>query len=154
MFSNNQKLLAIADGRAVPLGNVPDEVFASGMLGNGFAVEPISGTIYSPVSGRIDSVTETKHAYTIKSDDGLDILVHIGVDTVKLGGQGFISLVERGDNVRAGDVIAKADIAYIKANGLSPITPVLIANHDELKSYDFKLGAVRGGRSAVMTYKK
>lgn len=154
MLSSNKKLLAVADGNAVALESVPDEAFASGMLGNGFAVEPSAGTIYSPVNGKVESVTDTRHAYTIHSDDGLDILIHIGVDTVKLGGEGFISLVERGDSVRAGDIIAQADLGLIKSNGLSAITPVLVANSDELKSYDFKLGNVRGGRSAVMTYKK
>lgn len=151
---NSQKLLAVADGRAVPLRDVPDEAFASEMLGKGFAVEPSSGTIYSPVSGTVDSVTDTCHAYTIRSNDGLDILIHVGVDTVKLCGEGFISLVEQGDSVRAGDVIAKADLGLIRSNGLSAITPVIVANHDELSSFDLKLGAVRGGRSAVMTYKK
>lgn len=154
ILSFGKKLLAVADGQAIPLEQVPDEAFSSKMLGDGFAVNPVSGTIYSPVNGKIDSVTETRHAYTIHSDDGLDILVHIGVDTVKLGGRGFISLVEQGDSVRAGDVIAKADLGLIKSHGLSALTPVLVANHDELKSYDFKLGNVRGGKSAVMTYKK
>lgn len=154
MLSANKKLLAVADGTALPLSSVPDEAFASGMLGDGFAVEPAAGNIYSPVNGRIDSVTDTRHAYTIHSDDGLDILVHVGIDTVKLGGEGFISLVEQGDTVRAGDIIARADLDRIKSSGLSAITPVLVANHDILKSYDFKLGQVRGGKSAVMTYKK
>ena len=151
---SSKKLLAVADGNAVPLGKVPDEVFSSGMLGNGYALEPVSGTIYSPVTGRVDSVTDTRHAYGIHSDDGLDVLVHIGVDTVKLGGEGFISLVEEGDSVRAGDIIAKADLALIRSRGLSPITPVLVSNSDELRTFDVKLGSIRGGRSTVVTYKK
>ncbi len=154
MLSTNKKLLAVSDGTALPLSSVPDEAFSSGMLGDGFAIDPMAGNIYSPVSGHIDSVTDTRHAYTIHSDDGLDILVHVGIDTVKLGGEGFISLVEPGDAVRAGDIIARVDLEHIKNRGLSAITPVLVANHDTLKSYDFKLGQVRGGKSAVMTYKK
>ena len=154
MFSTNKKLLAVADGQAVELGAVPDEAFSSGMLGNGFAVVPSAGTIYSPIDGKIQSITDTRHAYTIHSDDGLDILVHVGIDTVKLGGDGFISLVEPGDTVRAGDMIARADLKKIKSSGLSPITAVLIANHDDLTDYTFRLGQVRGGKSAVMTYKK
>lgn len=151
---SSKKLLAVADGNAVPLGRVPDEAFATGMLGSGYALEPVSGTIYSPISGQISSVTDTRHAYGIRSDDGLEVLVHIGVDTVSLGGEGFISLVEAGDSVRAGDVIAKADLALIRSRGLSPITPVLVSNADELRSFEVRLGSVRGGRSAVITYKK
>lgn len=154
MLSNNKKLLAALDGNAIPLSSVPDEVFSSGMLGDGFAIDPASGNVYSPVNGHIDSVTDTRHAYTIHSDDGLDILVHIGIDTVTLGGDGFISLVEPGDAVRAGDIIARVDLDHIKKNGLSPISPVIIANHDTLRHYDFKPGQVRGGKSTVMTYKK
>ena len=106
MFSNsNKKILAVADGEVIQLSHVPDEVFSSGMLGEGFAVQPTAGTIYSPVNGTIGSVTETKHAYTVRSSDGLDILVHIGVDTVKLGGEGFISLVEEGDKVKGESVV-------------------------------------------------
>ena len=117
MFSNaNKKILAVADGEVLPLSRVPDEVFSSGMLGEGFAVEPTAGTIYSPVNGTIGSVTETKHAYTVRSADGLDILIHIGVDTVKLGGEGIISLVEEGDEVKEGDVIALAKEGTLSVN--------------------------------------
>ena len=154
MRLNNKKLFAVADGNAIPRASIPDEAFASGMLGDGFGIDPLSGVIYSPASGRIDSVTPTRHAYTIHSEDGLDILVHVGIDTVKLGGDGFISLVEPGDAVHAGDMIARADIKKIKGAGLSPITAVLVANHDDLTDYTFRLGQVRGGKSAVMTYKK
>lgn len=155
MFSNsNKKILAVADGEVLPLSRVPDEVFSSGMLGEGFAVEPTAGTVYSPVNGRIDSVTETKHAYTVRSDDGLDILVHIGVDTVKLGGEGFLSLVEEGDSVKAGDIIARADLDIIKKQGLPTVIPVIVSNFEDMKSFEVKTGAVRGGKSAAMTYKK
>lgn len=155
MFSNsNKKLLAVADGEVLPLSRVPDEVFSTGMLGEGFAVEPTAGTIYSPVSGRIDSVTETKHAYTVRSYDGLDILVHIGIDTVKLGGEGFLSLVEEGDEVKAGDIIARADLGLIKSRGCPAVIPVIVSNFEDMKSFDIKTGAVRGGKSPAMTYKK
>ena len=155
MFSNsNKKMLAVADGEVILLERVPDEVFSSGMLGEGFAVEPTAGTIYSPVSGTIGAVTETKHAYTVRSEDGLDILVHIGVDTVKLGGEGFISLVEEGDEVKAGDIIARADLDIIKKQGCPTVIPVIVSNFEDMKSFEVKTGAVRGGKSAAMTYKK
>ncbi len=153
-FTANNKLLAVADGEAMPLADVPDEAYAKKTPLDGFAVEPVAGTIYSPVTGIVENVADAKHSYSIRADDGLDVRVQIGLDTENLGGKGFISLVEAGDTVRAGDVIAKADIAMIKSSGYSAITPVLVSNRDKLKSYDFRPGWVRGGKSAVMTYKK
>ncbi len=147
-------LLSVADGRAIPLSEVPDEAFSSGMLGTGFAVEPDKGTIYSPVDGRVEGVTDSRHAYSIRSDDGLDVLVHIGVDTVKLGGAGFLPLVSEGDRVSAGDAIARADLGVIRAAGCRTVTPVLIANGEGLEGVRFKLGSVTGGKSPVMLYKK
>lgn len=147
-------LLSVADGRAIPLSEVPDEAFSSGMLGTGFAVEPDKGTIYSPVDGRVEGVTDSRHAYSIRSDDGLDVLVHIGVDTVKLGGAGFLPLVSEGDRVNAGDAIARADLGVIRAAGCRTVTPVLIANGEGLEGVKFKLGSVTGGKSPVMLYKK
>lgn len=154
MILSTKRLLAVADGNAVPLESVPDEVFASGMLGRGYALEPVSGVIYSPVSGHIDSIARTRHAYGIRSDDGLEVLVHIGIDTVGLDGEGFISLVEVGDGVRAGDVIAKVDLELLRDRGLSALTPVVVSGADELRGFETRLGSVRGGRSAVVTYKK
>ncbi len=147
-------LLSVADGRAIPLADVPDEAFASGMLGSGFAVEPSGGTIYSPVDGVVEGVADTRHAYTIRSEDGLDVLVHIGVDTVKLGGAGFLPLVGTGDRVNAGDAIARADLGIIRAAGCTAVTPVLVANSEELDGVKLKFGNVTGGRSAVLTYKR
>lgn len=146
-------MLAVADGRAIPLTDVPDEAFASGMLGAGFAVEPSGGTIYSPVDGVVEGVAESRHAYSIRSEDGLDVLVHIGVDTVKLGGAGFLPLVGAGDRVNAGDAIARADLSVIRAAGCTAVTLVLVANSEALDGVKLKLGNVNGGRSAVMTYK-
>lgn len=152
IFSSVNKLLAVADGEAVSLRDLRErgEEADSG----GFAVEPISGTIYSPVSGRVESVAGAGQSYGIRADDGLDILIRIGEERAGFLSRGFISLVERGDVVRAGDVIAKADIAMMKLKGYSVTTPVLITNREKLQSCDLKLGWVRGGRSAVMTYKK
>ena len=152
---NQTKILAVADGSAIPLTEVEDEAFASGMLGEGFAVKPTSGTIYSPVDGKIEGITETKHAYSIHSDDGLDVLVHIGVDTVKLGGMGFTPAVNEGDTVKAGDVIAMADLGAIRAAGYDTVTPVLISNNDKIPGEKMKMkyGQVRGGVSAVMSWR-
>ena len=152
MLKHQSKLLAVADGNIVPLDQVPDEVFSGKMLGDGFAIEPSSGTIYSPADGKVENISGTKHAYSIRSNDGLDILIHIGVDTVNLGGEGFTPLVNEGDEVHAGDVIARADLSLIRGKGLAAVTPVLIANFDALDKYEAATGEVKGGRSAALTY--
>ena len=94
IFKKKQVLLAVTDGEAIPLSSVRDEAFASGMLGVGFAIEPSMGTVSSPVGGTVESVAETGHAYTIHTKDGLDILVHIGIDTVSLKGDGFLPMAK------------------------------------------------------------
>lgn len=152
--SNRKKLLAVADGMALPLDDVPDPAFSGRMLGDGFAVEPSAGVFYSPVDGKVESVTDTRHAYSIRSDDGLDILVHIGIDTVELKGKGFSSLVSTGDRVKAGEPIARVDLDLIRAGGMPTITPVLVSNADELKAFELSLGEVKGGASAVLKYRK
>ena len=153
MKNKTKELLAAADGTAVPLSDVPDEVFAAKMLGDGFAVEPENGVFYSPADGVVESVTDTLHAYTIRTDDGLDLLVHIGVDTVELKGRGFESAVRTGDRVRAGDVIAKVDLGYVRSQGYPVITPVVVSNFEEMKSCDIRCGEVIGGKSAVVEYR-
>lgn len=155
MFKSKQnKIYAVADGRAVAIDEVPDEVFASHMLGDGFAVEPANGEIVSPVDGVVTGITETGHAYTLRSKDGLEILVHIGIDTVSLGGRGFESFVREDSRVSVGDPIAKADLSLIRESGCGTVIPVVITNADELgiRDLSFELGEVKRGKSAVATY--
>lgn len=155
MFGTKQKkICAVADGEAVAIDEVPDEVFASRMLGDGFAVEPERGEIVSPVDGEITSITETKHAYTITSNDGLEILVHIGIDTVALGGRGFESFVREGARVSVGDVIARVDLSFVKDSGYHTVIPVVITNAEESGICDlsFNFGKVKRGESAVALY--
>lgn len=150
----NGTLLAVADGWAMPLSAVPDEAFSSGMLGVGFAIEPTAGTIYSPVNGSVDSVTETGHAYTIVSEDGLDILVHVGIDTVQLKGEGFLPMVQKGDRIKKGDVLARVDLERIKKSGLPLTVPVLITSPEEIKiTLSPPNSPVIGGKTAVLQYR-
>lgn len=154
MFSKSKnRLLAPASGRAISLESVPDEVFSSKMLGEGFAIEPETGVFFSPADGVIEGVSETLHAYTIHTSDGLDVLVHIGIDTVELGGKGFSNCVDVGEKVKAGDVIARADIAFIRSKGFATVTPVIVSNHEKLSSFELNLGKATGGETAVMNYK-
>ena len=146
-------LLAVANGRAIPLSDVPDEAFSTGLLGQGFAIDPTDGTIYSPIAGCLHAISESKHAYTIFSDDGLDLLIHIGIDSVTLKGEGFSPLHAAGDRLHAGDVLAKVDLTLLESRGLPRIIPVVITNPERLKDIDFTYGSTEGGKSEVMHYR-
>lgn len=151
-FRKNPALLAVADGRALPLSAVPDEAFASGILGVGLAIEPSSERILSPAAGRVESVAETAHAYSILTEDGLDLLVHVGIDTVKLGGEGFSPAVRTGDRVKAGDLLVQVDLSLLQRRGLPTVTPVLVTNPEQLSVHELSLGDTVGGKTAVMRY--
>ena len=146
-------LLAVANGKAISLSEVPDEAFSSGILGVGFAVDPIDGTIYSPVSGKVESIAETLHAYTISTENRLDVLIHIGIDTVDLKGEGFLAMVKVGDRVKAGDVLARVDLNLLHGRNFPKMIPVIVTNPERLESYKIRTGNVIGGESAVMQYK-
>ncbi len=146
-------LAAVANGRAIALSEVPDEAFSSGMLGCGFAVLPSDGRVCSPTDGTVVGISRARHAYLIRSLDGLDILVHIGIDTVKLNGEGISPLVREGDRVSRGDAIALADTARIAAAGCYAAIPVVISNSEATEGIRLKFGRVEGGRDTVLTYK-
>ena len=146
-------LLSPCTGSAVSLKEVPDEAFSEELLGKGFAAEPAEGKFYAPIGGRVESIAESKHAYTVLSDEGLDILVHIGVDTVRLGGEGFVACVKEGQRVRAGELLAEADIDGIRQKGLSAICSVLVTNPERMVHEEYKLGACMGGKDTVMCFR-
>ncbi len=149
----NKKICSILSpmsGSLVPLETLNDEVFSQKILGDGIAIEPVSGKVTSPVKGEIISVAETLHAYGIKSEDGVEILVHIGLDSVKLGGKGFESLVSVGDRVDAGQPICNVDINLLKKNNISPITPVVITS--EVYNLNKKSGKVTANRDAILEF--
>lgn len=117
-------------GKVIQLEKVNDKTFASGVIGKGLAIDPEEGVIVSPVDGTIVSIFETKHAICIKSNDGVEILIHIGIDTVQLGGKYFESLLKAGDKVKKGAPIMKFDIEAIKKEGYEIVTPIIITNSD------------------------
>lgn len=116
------------DGTLVAIADVPDPVFASGAMGAGIGVEPTSGTVYSPVTGTIIVTMGTGHAYGIRTDEGVEVLVHVGIDTVNMKGEGFEPKVAQGDHVNAGDVLVEVDLAKIAEAGYSTTTVVIITN--------------------------
>lgn len=122
------KIRTAVAGKVVSLDDVPDKVFASRALGEGVGIIPSNGTIVAPVSGVLATVAGTGHAYGIKTDDGVEVLVHVGIDTVRLKGEGFTVNVAKGDRVTAGDVLATVDLEAVKAAGYDPMTIIVVTN--------------------------
>jgi glucose PTS system EIICBA or EIICB component len=138
-------------GEIVPLADVPDQVFSQKMMGDGFAVMPTDGTVVSPVDGNIINVFPTKHAIGIKSAGGHEILIHFGIDTVKLNGEGFEALVKEGDEVKKGQPILRVDLDYVKNNAPSIVTPVIFTNLQAGQAVHIKKqGAVSQGEDGVV----
>ena len=117
-------------GKMILLGEVEDEVFSSGALGQGVAVIPEAPEVYAPVDGEVVMVADTKHAVGFTSNDGVEVMIHMGLDTVKLEGKYFDIKVKQGDKVKRGDLIAIVDFQKIKEAGYPVVTPVLILNSD------------------------
>ena len=131
------------NGTVIPLSEVQDAVFSSEMLGKGFGVEPSEGKAYAPVDGEVTTVFDTKHALGLMSKNGVELLIHIGMDTVKLNGRGFDVKVKAGDQVKAGDLLAEFDMDLIKSEGYPVTTAVVITNTDDCEAIgEVKTGAV------------
>lgn len=149
---NSFNMFATQNGEAIELSKVPDEAFASKMLGDGIAIIPNDNNILSPVDGTIIQVTDTLHAYGIQTETGLDVLVHIGINTVELKGEGFKSLVKEGDKVKVGNPIATADLELIKEKGYEIYTPIIITNVSDVENLSCNYGNVTAGKDIVITY--
>lgn len=130
------ELYAHLNGTVVPMEEVEDEAFASKVLGEGVAIEPSEGKLYSPCDGKIDMVFDTKHAVNIVSKEGCEVLLHIGIDTVKLGGEFFESHVSDGQEVHKGDLLISFDISGIKKAGYKVTTPMIVCNTDDYNSVE------------------
>ena len=138
-FDGN-KLYAPLNGRAVPMTEVPDPTFAEGLLGDGIAIIPTDGRICAPTDGTIETMFDTGHALCMKSVTGVEILIHIGLETVGLNGGPFRIHCKNGDTVRKGQLLIEADLAAIQAAGLPIITPVLVCNRDCYSGFDAVTG--------------
>ena len=138
-------------GKLVPLSSVPDETFASGVLGEGIAIEPSDGLFCSPVSGTVESIAETRHAIGFAGDNGLEILVHVGLETVGLKGEGFEILVKEGDTVKEGQPVAKVDLDLIRARGLNTITSIVLTGGADDMELNCAEGIAAAGKTSVLT---
>lgn len=154
LFGRSKKHTIVAQqtGNAISISEVPDPVFSDKILGDGIAILPTENGVYAPVSGTIVQIAHTLHAIGIESDDGIEVLVHLGIDTVKLNGEGFTCHVEVGQHVAAGEKLMDMDIRAIEQKGYSTISPCIITNLDAVRNLEFSPGSVSGGKTTVMNY--
>ena len=132
-FSGEKMVVkAPMDGIVLPLEQLPDETFAAAILGPGCGIEPTGKTVYAPFDGTVNQVASTLHAVGLTSEDGIEILVHVGMDTVEMNGKGFKALVKEGDKVKAGTPLLKVDLDAIRAAGHPTATAIIVTNGDDL----------------------
>jgi sugar PTS system EIIA component len=141
-------------GTLLPLEEVPDPVFAQKMMGDGFAIKPDEGHVVSPVDGEIIQVFPTKHAIGIKAKNGAEILIHIGLETVAMNGEGFTAHIKEGDKVKVGDPLVDFDISLVTDKAKSTITPIIITNSDEVNIVKHEETAVTAGQTPVLQLTK
>ena len=147
-------LSACLNGTVVPLADVKDEAFASGALGDGIAIEPSDGELVAPADGEISSIFETHHAVGMTTADGAELLMHIGIDTVKLGGKHFTYLVNEGDKVKKGQPLIRFELEAIKAEGYPVTTPVIVCNTDDYAAVEAKAGGTVKQGDALLELKR
>jgi phosphoenolpyruvate-protein phosphotransferase len=140
-----QKIIAPFDGWCAPLDEVPDEVFAGRMLGDGLAIDPTNGIVLAPCDGEILTLPESAHAVSIRSSDGLEVLIHIGIDTVLLGGKGFVARVKPGARVQSGQELIRFDLDRVARGAKSLMTPIVVTSDGAVITNRRASGAVRAG---------
>lgn len=146
------KLLAPVEGKVIPIDQVPDPVFSQKMLGDGVAIIPKDGKIYSPIDGTVTNVMDSLHAYSFISDDGVEMIVHFGLETVALNGEGFTAHVKEGDKVKAGDLVCEVDLTFLIEKGIETTTPVVICGGADVAEMDIIYGDVKA-KSVIMSTK-
>ena len=158
MFEKNAKtisLKAVEDGRTIPMDEVNDQTFAQELLGPGIAIVPSNGTVVSPINGTIATVMDTKHAVCIQGEDGLELIVHAGLDTVELNGKYYQTYKEIGDQVKAGDVLLEFDLEEITKAGYDVTTPIVITNLGDYKTTKCLTGQqVKAGEEVIQLTKQ
>ena len=127
-------------GKAVPITEVPDPTFAESMLGNGIAIEPAEGKVFSPCDATVDMMFSTGHAVSLVADCGAEILIHVGLETVSLEGKPFTVHVANGDKVKKGQLLMEVDLEAVKAAGLPAITPMVVCNTDDYPTFNTFVG--------------
>ena len=147
-------LLAPVTGRVMDITKVPDPVFAEKMTGDGIAIDLENDTVYAPCDGEISLFFDTKHAFVITNPDGIQVLTHVGIDTLLMNGRGITALTSAGAKVKAGDPIIKLDLPLLEEHHICLVSPLIIVNVDKIKGFTMpKLGTMlRAGKDVGITY--
>lgn len=143
------KLTAPMKGQMIDITEVPDAVFSEKYVGDGVAIYPTEGKVYSPVDGEIMLMAETGHAIGIKTKEGYEILIHVGLDTVAMNGEGFENLISVGDKVRSGQLLVNFDLELVKARAKSTVSPIVISNMEMVEQLE--KNGLSGDESVLMT---
>ena len=141
-------------GKAVPISKVRDPTFGEEILGKGVAIQPADGKIYAPADGTIEMLFDTKHAVSMPTTEGVELLVHIGLDTVALKGEHFTAHKENGDAVKKGDLLISVDLEAVKAAGYDVITPMVVCNTSDYQSVEAVTGSDVNPGDTVLILKK
>ncbi|QDJ12948.1 PTS glucose transporter subunit IIA [Mergibacter septicus] len=148
------EIFAPLTGEIVNIEDVPDVVFSEKIVGDGIAIRPTGDEIVAPVDGVIGKIFETNHAFSMESDDGIELFVHFGIDTVELKGEGFQRIAQEGQKVKKGETIIKLDLSLLESKAKSILTPVVVSNMDEISHMDKKTGETVAGETVVLVLKK
>lgn len=147
---NDIEVSSPVNGELVPIETVSDPTFAQEMIGKGVAIQPSEGKFYAPADGKLMALFPTGHAYAMTTKDGAEILVHIGIDTVKLNGEHYTIHAKQGDDVKKGDLIVEVDLEGVKNAGYDTVTPVIISNSGKFSKIEKKSGAVSAGDTVIL----
>lgn len=148
--NTNDIICAPIAGQAVEIAEVPDPVFAEGLLGKGIAIQPADGKVYAPVDGTVSMMFETGHAVSIVSKSGAEILIHVGLETVSLQGKPFTIHARSGDEIKKGQLLLEVDLEMIKEAGLPTITPVLVCNSEDYTIFNVVTGKAVTNDDAII----
>lgn len=129
---------AVTNGEILAIEEVPDDLFSQRMIGDGFAMMPSSEVVHAPIAGKLIEVADAKHAYYIESDEGIKVLIHIGIDTLLLNGEGFRSFVKKGMTVEKGEKLATFDRQLLEDRGFHPVVPVIVLEHPTVESLELR----------------
>lgn len=154
LFKKTLSFVAPVSGKVIDLSQVPDDAFAQRLVGDGAAIDASGEIVVAPVDGKLEMIFRTNHAFGIKTSNGIEVLVHIGIDTVDMDGKGFERLTQEGSYVKAGQPVIKIDKSFIEASGKKLITPVLITNTESICNLKcFYKDIVEAGKDKILTYK-
>ncbi|MCD5414286.1 MAG: PTS glucose transporter subunit IIA [Clostridiales bacterium] len=152
LFERNRSrdIFAPMTGEIINIENVPDQIFSEKMVGDGIAIKPVDGLVLSPCDGKIVQLFPTNHAVGIETEEGLLILIHLGIDTVELKGKGFKSYVQKGDHVKTGDRILEMDLEHCNKMNKSVVSPIVITNMELVDCIEKRNGLVDANTNLIM----